>query len=196
MEPELAQIAPVPHCSLESWLAEARALAKTGKCLNWDIGDCLLFKKRTFGDDAVSAAREATGWTHKYVSRVASIAERFPAGKRIPSVSSSCTKGWLRFRTKSPTRSFAGLPLRKFGARRLYLMACEMAGVDPADQKLGNGRNVSLPERLYLKLRECANGRKVSTLAQEIIEEWLVGEPVERKVSGPRGGAPSRALPC
>lgn len=184
---ELPKSLPKPDpTALEEWLEECRTLAKSQKSMNWEIGDQINFGKRTFGDDAITAARKITRWTTSYVRRVAVISERFAAEKRLPGIS------WFvyqRLQPFPPEVTDKLLPLaaeKNYGARRLYALAIEMVGEDPADRTKNRVKKVAIPVVLYAKLSERANGGKVSKLAQEIIEEYLVGAPIERKESGPR----------
>jgi hypothetical protein len=170
----------------ETWLEKARSLSKSQRSVNWEIGDHINFGKRVFGDDAIIAVRKTTRWTAGYVWRVAAISERFPTEKRLPEVS------WYVYQRLQPfppeiTDKLLSLAAEKsIGARRLFTMACEMAGEDPADRTKNRTKKVAIPAALYATLRERANGGKVSKLAQQAIEEWLVGKPVERKPSGAR----------
>jgi hypothetical protein len=170
----------------ETWLEKVRSLSKSHKSVNWEIGDHITLGKRIFGEDAITAVRKTTRWTAGYVRRVAAISERFPTEKRLPEVS------WYvyqRLQPFPPEITDKLLPLaaeKNVGARRLYAMAVEMAGEDPAERTKNRTKKVALPVALYAKLRERANGGKVSKLAQQAIEEWLVGKPVERTLSGVR----------
>jgi hypothetical protein len=172
--------------SFELWLAAGRALAKSARSVNFEIGDHINFGKRIFGSEAIIAVQRATGWTRNFVSRVASICERFPADKRLPEVSFDIYKVLPAFPPEITDKLLPMAAAEKIGARRIYRMACELAGEDPADRARYLRKNVSIPSALYEKLRERTTGGTVSKLAQEIIEEWLVGAPVERKASGPR----------
>jgi len=170
----------------ETWLEKARSLSKSHRSVNWEIGDHITLGKRIFGEDAITAVRKTTRWTAGYVRRVAAISERFPTEKRLPEIS------WYVYQRLQPfppeiTDKLIPLAAEKgLGARRLYAMAVALAGEDPADRTKNRTKKVVIPESLYATLRERANGRTVSKLAQQAIEEWLVGKPVERKPSGAR----------
>jgi hypothetical protein len=170
----------------ETWLEKARSLSKSHKSVNWEIGDHITLGKRIFGDDAITAVRKTTRWTAGYVRRVAAISERFPTEKRLPEVSWYVYQRLQPFPPEITDRLIPLAAEKNVGARRLYAMAVEMAGEDPAERTKNRTKKVALPIALFAKLRERANGGKVSKLAQQAIEEWLVGKPVERTPSGTR----------
>jgi hypothetical protein len=184
--PQPAAPAPTQASTFAEWLENARTLAKTGKCLSWDIGDHILYGKRTFGDNAIPAALKTTGWTRGYISRVATVCERFPVEQRLPELSFYVYQRLQPFPPEITNKLLPMAAAQKIGARRLYRKACELAGEDPADRVKGLQSTVPIPTSLYGKLHDRAHGGRVSALVQEILEEWLVGAPVERKVSGPR----------
>jgi hypothetical protein len=170
-QPEQPTQASVAPTSFEEWLANARKLANTGKCLSWDIGDHINFGKRMYGAKALTAVKTATGWTDNYITRVASVCERFPIENRHPEVSFFVHRSLVPFDDTVALPLLARAAKEKIGARRLYVMACEMAGADPKAKC--PRRDVSIPTALYEKLRERANGVVVSKLVREILEGWM-----------------------
>lgn len=174
------------------WMALGNALAQVCQSANWWCGDFIRYGVRTYGKEAAyDLAQQATGYTRAFLYRCASVATRFPAEKRLPELTFYHYMRMQSFPHDLTDRLLPEAAELGLTARQIYKMACEQIGTDPKKQNRFHRKKViiHLWTETHGRLLARANGMKLSHFIGQILEEYLVGKPIERKASGPRTNA-------
>jgi hypothetical protein len=167
------------------WLQIGRALASVCQSAYWWVGDWLIYGFNTYGKKTTfDLAQQATGYSRGVLYECASTARRFPPERRVEA---------LTFYHHKMVRKFAPAVADKVLAEAAEIGLTGRQVAEAAIAEIGGSKanphhplqlkKVSV--RLYgptfdkLKAR-CRPGQKVGDLMSEIVEEWILGKPVQR----------------
>lgn len=171
------------------WLQIGRALASVCQSAYWWVGDWLIYGFNTYGKKTTfDLAQQATGYTRGVLYSCASTARRFPPERRVES---------LTFYHHQCVRKFAPGVADKVLAEAAEIGLTGRQVLEAAQQEAGETKpkphhplqlkkvSVRLYGPTYDKLRaRCKQGQQVGDLISQVVEEWLLGKPVQRHANG------------
>jgi len=168
------------------WMAIGRTLATLEQSVKWWVGDLILYGEHTYGKTATyDLAQQATGYSRGLLYECARIAKRFPPERRKEAL------------TVFHHTSVASLPPAT--ADKLLGEAVELGLTGRQIRDLGQEEcgkkksrfdhktvHVKLWAETHAKLLARAGGQNLGWFIGQIVEEYLVGKPVERHTNGKR----------
>lgn len=185
MDTQPLSLSLAPETTQTEWIEIAKSIAQSSHSQSWQASDLIKFGVETYGKNvAYDLAEQATGWCRRYLYRIESIAKRFPPEKRLPGLSFFHYQSLKPFPSEVTDRLLAEAAAKGLPARATYKLACEAVGKEPRNKKRFKARKVivQLWDELYDKLVERAGtGRNLSAFISQILEEHILGEPIERQ---------------
>lgn len=185
MDTQPLSLSLASETSQSEWIEIAKSIAQSSHSQSWQAADLIKFGVETYGKNAAyDLAEQATGWCRRYLYRIECIAKRFPPEKRLPELSFFHYQQLKPFPPEVTDRLLAEAAAKGLPARATYILACEAVGKQPKNKKRFKARKVivQLWDELYDKLVERAGtGRNLSAFISQILEEHIVGEPIERQ---------------
>jgi hypothetical protein len=167
------------------WLQIGRALASVCQSAYWWTGDWMIYGFNTYGKKTTfDLAQQATGYTRHVLYACASTARRFPPERRVEALTFYHHKMVSKFTPAVADKVLAEAAEIGLTGRQVLEAAQQVAGeVKPKPHHPLQLTKVTI--RLYgptydkLKAR-CPAGRPVDAMISQIIEEWLLGKPMQR----------------
>lgn len=170
--------------SEHEFVAIGRALATVGQSSHWWIGDFIQYGFSTYGKKVTyDLAQQATGCPRSALYSCANAAKRFSPMRRVAALTFYHHKVLCWLAPELADGLLAEAVEYGLTARQLLALARERYGKKKARYKRQKV-SVSLWTETYDKLLDRAKGKPVSDFIVQIVEEYLLGKPVERYANG------------
>jgi hypothetical protein len=171
------------------WMQIGRALASVCQSAYWWVGDWIQYGFRTYGKQTTyDLAQQATGYLRGQLYECAYIANRFPPARRVDALTFYHHQRVAKYPPQVADKVLAeAVELGLTGRQTEEAAIAETGGPKPKPHHPLQLKKVSI--RLYgptydkLKAR-CKPGQQVGDLISQVVEEWLLGKPVQRHANG------------
>jgi hypothetical protein len=170
--------------SEHEFVAIGRALATVGQSSHWWIGDFIQYGFSTYGKKVTyDLAQQATGYPRGRLYSCAKVAKRFCPIRRVAALTIYHHQVLCWLAPEQADELLAEAVEYGLTARQLLTLARERHGKKEARYKR---QKVSLRlwTETYDKLLDRAGGKPISDFIVQIVEEYLLGKPVERYANG------------
>jgi hypothetical protein len=138
----------------------------------WECDFALAGQKR-WGDEGLKLAAAATRLSLGYLKVSARIAERFEPTRRFPNLTRESYRGLVCFPVEFTDAWLPTVVEKGFSAKTLRALAVEAFGSDPKGGYSKNKkRQVSVPETLYARLKECSPTPKTAVFIEMILADF------------------------
>jgi hypothetical protein len=173
-----------PGTPENDWMTIGRALASVCQSAYWWVGDWLLYGFKTYGKKTTfDLAQQATGYTRGILYDCAGVAKRFPPARRVDALTFFHHKCVAKYPPAVADKVLSEAVELGLTGRQVKEAAQEEAGAPkskPHHPLQMKTVNVHLWGPTYDKLKARCVGQTVNALIVQIVEEWLVGKPMER----------------
>jgi hypothetical protein len=178
-----------PGTAESDWMAIGRALASVCQSAYWWVGDWLQYGFRTYGKKTTfDLAQQSTGYARSQLYECAFIAKRFPPDRRVDALTFFHHKCVAKYPPAVADKVLSEAAELGLTGRQVKEAAQEEAGgapqAKPHHPLQMKNVTVHLWGPTYDKLRARCVGQTVNALIAQIVEEWLVGKPMERYANG------------
>lgn len=144
--------------------------------------DYALAGQKRWGDEGLKLAATATRLSIGYLKVSARIAERFDPARRFPNMTREHYRGLCCFPVEFTDKWLPTVVEKGFGARTLRAVAVEAFGSDPkAGYSKNKKRQVSLPEILYARLKECSPILKTAVFIELVLADFASNSTPEQQ---------------
>ena len=172
----------------QQWISRGRELVKQRGNSDWILGDWLVEGEQYFGTktDSYDAAQKATGISRGILYRHAMLARHYAPALRFSSIPFFSYYQLKPFPIEFTSRFLPTVADKSLTCGQILTRAVAEFGSDPAPRrhhKPAKFHPVRVYAGLYNALAERAQAQQQSAPAfiQQILEEFLVGSPVERQ---------------
>jgi hypothetical protein len=171
------------------WLQIGRALASVCQSAYWWVGDWLIYGFNTYGKKTTfDLAQQATGYTRGQLYECSSVAKRFPPERRVDALTFYHHRCVAKFPPAVADKVLAEAAEIGLTGRQV-LEAAEQEAGEPKPKPHHPLQLKKVTVRLYgptfdkVKAR-CRPGQQVGDLISQVVEEWLLGKPMQRHANG------------
>jgi hypothetical protein len=185
--PESCLFAPTelrigPALSQNEFSRLGKALASVDQASDLWACDYALAGQNRWGDEGLAVAAAATRLSVGYLKVSARIAERFEPARRFPNMTREHYRGLCCFPVEFTDEWLPTVVEKGFSAKTLRALAVEAFGSDPkAGYSKDKKRQVSIPETLFARLKECSPIPKVAVFIEQILLDFVSNATPEEK---------------
>jgi hypothetical protein len=185
--PESCLFAPTelrigPALSQNEFSRLGKALASVDQASDLWACDYALAGQKRWGDEGLEVAAAATRLSVGYLKVSARIAERFEPARRFPNMTREHYRGLCCFPVEFTDEWLPTVVEKGFSAKTLRALAVEAFGSDPkAGYSKDKKRQVSIPETLFARLKECSPIPKVAVFIEQILLDFVSNATPEQK---------------
>jgi hypothetical protein len=171
------------------WMQIGRALASVCQSAYWWTGDWIQYGFRTYGKQTTyDLAQQATGYTRTQLYECAYIANRFPPERRVDALTFYHHQCVAKYPPAVADKVLAESVELGLTGRQAEAAAIEETGgpkKNPHHPLQLKKVSIRLYGPTYDKLKaRCKPGQQVGDLISQVVEEWLLGKPVQRHANG------------
>jgi hypothetical protein len=171
-----------PSLSQNEFSRLGMALASVDQASDLWACDYALAGRERWGGEGLTLAAAATRLSIGYLKVSARIAERFDPARRFTNMTREHYRGLCCFPVKFTDDWLPTVAEKGLGARTLRALAVEAYGSDPkAGYSKSKKRQVSLPETLYARLKECSPIPKAALFIEQILVDFRSHATPEQK---------------
>jgi hypothetical protein len=162
-----------PSVSQNEFSRLGKALSAVDQASDLWSCDYALAGQKRWGDEGLKVAAAATRLSVAYLKVGARIAERFGPSRRFPNMTREHYRGLVAFPIDFTDKWLPTVADKGFGAKTLRALAVEAFGRDPkAGYSKNKKRQVSIPETLYARLKECSPIPKTAVFIEQILSDF------------------------
>jgi hypothetical protein len=163
-----------PSTSQDEFLRIGKALSSIDTASDLWQCDFALHGMRSWGTDAgLALAAKATGYTRHFLKRCARIAERFTPDQRYTGLTRNHYRRLLPFDAEQIDAWLPTVIHERLSAGSLYALAVDKFGRPEKSRKYESRHSLWVTGSLWARLAPHAPSKKVTTLIELILEEWL-----------------------
>jgi hypothetical protein len=162
-----------PSVSQDEFSRLGKALAAVDQASDLWSCDYALAGQKRWGDEGLRVAAAATRLSVGYLKVGVRIAERFDPSRRFPNMTREHYRGLCCFPVEFTDKWLPTVVEKGFGARSLRALAVAAFGRDPkAGYSKNKKRQISIPETLYARLKECSPIPKTAIFIEQILVDF------------------------
>ena len=166
------------------WMELGRTLATVCQSAFWWVGDWMLYGFRTFGKKVTyDLAQQATGYSRNALYSCSHVVKRFPPERRVAALTFFHHILMAGFPPDVADRYLAEAVELGWTARQIKALAEKECG-KKQKEKQRYRVPVYLWPAAYDALKERAEGMELGAFIAQIVEEYIVGKPIERYSNG------------